>query len=394
MRAGQDMVCKVAVINIEADWEAYIQITGLRTWAHKDHPCPCCFANKDELQNMHVQTLSDIGHELYTDEAYQNDLQANFKEVLIESIADRTRLYHKFAYHKDYRGRYLRDQDIELGLPKFARLEPSIDLPDISWFEKLEVPFKATFFIASLRTRVIHKCCLFEIPGVTMQSWAIDLLHAWHLHGPIASYIGLSLHSLLKSGLLMNNTPGLDNEEQMRLALMHLKSHMWMYYKNKRADEHWKRTGTEVWNLSLCMLGKTQRPSLNAKAKETHGLLEFTVKMLEDHIGFTDNQPALKCVWVNLIEAGKAALMFDSIINTDSNVLNETEINDMFVSFQRFACLYANAGGETIPKFHLMFHLIQRSRVLGNPRKHMTYYHENVNGQIAKIALATEPLGQ
>jgi hypothetical protein len=39
----------------------------------------------------------------------------------------------------------------------------------------------------------------------------------------------------------------------------------------------------QVWGLTLGMLGSSSHPVLSAKAKESHGLLEFSVSVLEDH---------------------------------------------------------------------------------------------------------------
>lgn len=39
----------------------------------------------------------------------------------------------------------------------------------------------------------------------------------------------------------------------------------------------------EVWNLTIKMLGPMRAPRLNAKAKETHGLLPFCLKLLEKY---------------------------------------------------------------------------------------------------------------
>lgn len=40
----------------------------------------------------------------------------------------------------------------------------------------------------------------------------------------------------------------------------------------------------EVWNLTKEMLGPSDRPKIKLKAKETEGLLEFVVDLLDFHI--------------------------------------------------------------------------------------------------------------
>jgi len=142
----------------------------------------------------------------------------------------------------------------------------------------------------------------------------------------------------------------------------------------------------KVWNLSILMLGKSHRPTLNAKAKECHGLLEFAVLMLEKFKSKIPRNSDIKTDWINLIEAGKAAMQFDSVLKNGGQILSDAERLQLFVSYQRFASLFTKADGEVIPKFHLMYHLIFRSKYSGNPIFHQTYYHEHVNGKIAKVA--------
>lgn len=65
-----------AVLDIQCDWPAYLEITGGRFWNHTDHPCPLCRISQAEMNPETVPgiTLDDLGHELYTVEDYNNDI--------------------------------------------------------------------------------------------------------------------------------------------------------------------------------------------------------------------------------------------------------------------------------------------------------------------------------
>ena len=81
-------------------------------------------------------------------------------------------------------------------LPQWARLEPSSVLRDVADFESMETPFVATFHVGGFHSRVLRKTPLFQVPGVDLSSWAIDLLHSWH-YGPMSTYLAFTLRQLL-----------------------------------------------------------------------------------------------------------------------------------------------------------------------------------------------------
>ena len=134
-----------------------------------------------------------------------------------------------------------------LGLPKFARLEPSSTLQDVGLFETQAVPFTCTWYIAGPNGRVLHISPLLQIPGVTLDSWCIDLLHTWH-YGPMSTFLIFAIRALLHTDLYRSgNATWLDQEENEKLALLALRSELWMFYKERRAeDPNWSKRGSEA----------------------------------------------------------------------------------------------------------------------------------------------------
>ena len=132
-----------------------------------------------------------------------------------------------------------------------ARLEPSAALPDVGSFEKQQCPFRCMFFIAGEHARVLHISPLLQIPGVSLGSWAIDLLHSWH-YGPLSTYLTFVLRALLSTDIYK---PGisviLDKEESDKLCLMALKAELWVHYKYRRSvDPEWSKKGSEAGGVA------------------------------------------------------------------------------------------------------------------------------------------------
>ena len=143
----------------------------------------------------------------------------------------------------------------------------------------------------------------------------------------------------------------------------------------------------QVWNLTLRMLGTTDRPQLHAKAAESHGLLKFMACLLNSHLGRFQSwgeESYRKAKFLK--EAAGAAVRFDEVFQTQHRRLNRSELQRAFNSYIRFLSFYRKSGGPLLPKCHFMIHLVQRARFKGNPKMYSTYRDESFNGLIAKIA--------
>ena len=133
-----------------------------------------------------------------------------------------------------------------------ARLEPSTLLQDVGSFEHKQCPFTCIFYVAGEHGRVLHMSPLLQIPGVSLNTWAIDLLHSWH-YGPMSTYLTFTLRALLNTEIYKpGNSAVLDKEENDKLCLMALKAELWMFYKHRRAtDKEWSKKGSEVGRKTI-----------------------------------------------------------------------------------------------------------------------------------------------
>ena len=143
-----------------------------------------------------------------------------------------------------------------------------------------------------------------------------------------------------------------------------------------------------MWNLTLKMLGPVGAPCLNAKGKETHGLLPFSTKMLDKHC---DALTALGhgARAKRLLAAGRAAEDLDEVLRRSPKfpgVEVQQKVLDLLV---RHTSLAHAAGVRLLPKHHMMVHMALRMHLHGSPRWYTTFHDEAVNGMVATIGRST-----
>lgn len=135
----------------------------------------------------------------------------------------------------------------DLELERGDRLEPSKALPDVADFGLMDVPFVAEFWKsqAPSELRLLHETPLMQLEGSTFEQWCIDLLHTWHL-GPVATFIAFVIWFILGSKVCAS-CAHVDTEDGYKLSLIEIRSHLWRFYKEKRAgDPNFRKRGAAV----------------------------------------------------------------------------------------------------------------------------------------------------
>ena len=157
---------------------------------------------------------------------------------MIASEQAKAMVLGSLRYTKAGLGRSLIRDIPSLGLCCGDRLEPSAGLPN--------VPFEVCFWRMTAGDRVLHQSPLFGIKGVGPESFAIDLLHTWHL-GCLARYIGHSLRFLVKSGIFAPPLHSLSGADRNRLALQQIKGELWCWYATQRQrDRNWQKRSSQA----------------------------------------------------------------------------------------------------------------------------------------------------
>ena len=238
------------------------------------------------------------------------------------------------------------------------RLHPTRILRDVADFETRSRPFQCLFWRVGdmKKARLLHHSPLMDIPGVGMQTYAIDVLHTWHLGG-IPRYVAKVFWLVLRSNALADGVPvWYTADDRMHLKLLRLRSALWVHYKQMQAsDPTWRTKASQVWSLTIKMIGKESNPVLKAKAAESRHLLDFAVGLVEQH------QAALEPdVARFMLASGRAAMEVNRIIRVSDRLMDSGTQQNLLDAYVRHLEMYIRAGGWLVPKHHLFVHCIQR----------------------------------
>ena len=99
---------RLPIIDFKADWPALVEMTGLRTWAHSTHPCPCCLAKKKDLDSICGYTSHSTPHTLFDNGLYEASVLKNFKEPLFYQVFCYGDTRYQFLKWMLYKGLYIR----------------------------------------------------------------------------------------------------------------------------------------------------------------------------------------------------------------------------------------------------------------------------------------------
>jgi hypothetical protein len=106
-------------------------------------------------------------------------------------------------------------------------------------------------------------------------------------------------------------------DDMMHLKILRLRSDLWVHYKEmQKADPAWRTKASQVWSLTLKMLGKEWAPLLTAKASESRHLFGFCVKLVERHQAFLDPDKARF-----LLMSGRAAMEVNRIMHDSPQIM-------------------------------------------------------------------------
>ena len=93
-----------------------------------------------------------------------------------------------------------------------------------------------------------------------------------------------------------------------------------------------------------------------------------------------------------LLAAGEALVKFFDTMKGNGHLLPHPEQQALLSSAQRHLILLEKASVAYAPKHHLTVHLAKRSRWMGNPRAHSTFWDESLNIKLRDVAQAAHPM--
>ena len=166
--------------------------------------------------------------------------------VHIETDDQLRTIVRNLEYNHKRRGRILTTNLPRLGLCRGWRLEATSSLPDVGKLEAAEPPLDILFWTADTDARLVHTNPLFRLEGVSLSTWSIDVMHAWHL-GPMQQHISLTVHACIDSGVFAPRTVHMDAAGVREVSLLAIKAELFQFYKELRSsDPEWKNKGSEA----------------------------------------------------------------------------------------------------------------------------------------------------
>ena len=138
------------------------------------------------------------------------------------------------------------------------------------------------------------------------------------------------------------------------------------------------------------MLGRRSRPELKCKAAESHGLVPFAKRILEENLDILKaRSPESSLKTEFLYESAKSAVEFDDLLDAAPEQPDTEWCQRILDCYLRHCTFLSRAGIRLLPKHHLMIHGIQSMTSVGNLKKCHTYRGETLNHVIAQIASAS-----
>ena len=376
LAAKLTIIC--AVLYIKGDWVEYSISLGMPTHNETSRPCFGCNCNK---QNMHE--VADLGptqevHRANKEEDYFQAVARCEIEVEILNVNMRNKIWQTLHFYKDRnhpRGFALKEDLPRYNLRKDDRLEPSEHLRNIGNFRTIEgFPKKVIFWRKSLDTISRRRNPIWNLQtGVTpARSLTSDLLHAMNL-GVIKGFNGITLWVLLKAEVWGT---GQSHDESLNNQVAIISNQIKAWYKYYHLD-HPKENLTRIGKFTTGRIGTRANPKCDSKAAEAWGIFKYLLQSLEIN---KDNSKIAAGLAYKLLTAGRALEKCNSIwYSTERTQLTTEEMKTAWDEYTLFLTITKDMEALNIPKKHVIVHVLQRMKDLGNPRKYANWLDESLN---------------
>ena len=218
---------------------------------------------------------------------------------------------------------------------------------------------------------------LMSAPGVSIETWVIDMLHCVWL-GVAQVWLVFAMWLLIDgNGWEINGLPrgGLRDE----LSMERMREELCIYYRKRSTLKE-----TQVQDLSLHTLGKLNKHATQPfKGSEAKHLVGFVVESLTKHQGSIQRE---RHVVESCLLAGQSLELFTTL--TDKAPMYPDPVAAAKIKAAGVLhIVYAKASGvKILPKHHQLLHLVHSQSNMGNPRRHANWIDESLNKTLSAIA--------
>ena len=370
--AGSRLACKAACIYVKGDWSEFCGTLGLPTWQDGIRPCYLCAAHGEDQFVVAGNREEALRWPMNTEEDYRNCCQRCLRRVRVKSVADRDAISRKLRYDKRQngnRGRCMTDGLDAFGLFAGDRLEPTARLPDVAGFDSATPPFSVDFWRTSEEsaTRRPNPLFLADVGISVAENVASDSLHAVYL-GVMRVWARVAVWTCLLSGVFGGVGTA---EENVATGILAFRSMLMSWYKTRHKERPGERL-TRLADFNAKLIGTASSQVLKSKGAETYGLMKFLLHL------YGRFQGRLGDTWQRLLKAGLALERVVTIWQEHDWIIPPARRQEALDEYGKHVALMQPFNVYT-PKHHIVFHLVQASRWLGNPAKYSTWKDEALN---------------
>ena len=372
--AGTAMPMRAAVCYIKGDWAEYGSTIALPLWNDSVRPCFECNAIGNSMW-ISSHTCDNFKCRLNGDLDYAAACAR--AEIHVE-LTRRTRAICVDALRYDRRndgahGLALTRDIIELGLRRDDRLEPSEHLLDISLLR--EVPLegddtiKVVFWRSSNESLARHRNPILdaEIGLSPKRALSIDPLHCLYL-GVFRIWCMVVIWKLIVNHAYARVGTA---EENLVATAMVIRKHLLNFYVQRHSDRPLEGL-TRVADVTPKMFGTSNDQKCKVKGAECWGLMLFLVHELR-RLGSRAGAH-----WNELLMAGECLVRMIDVWNNNGTRIPQGDIDECFRLYNQHMALM-QPFDEFVPKHHIVYHLLLKMVVHGNPKETATWKDEALN---------------
>ena len=365
-----------ALCEYRGDLLEMVSLLGFKRWQTPTTPCMCCRTTRDDMFNYPV-TMDRCSWAPRDQADYNRSVTECMTQRMIANPDQLARLVAIMDHDEVAGGFALQQPFPELNMRKGHRLIEDAVVRDVERILELDTPVMLSLFDSKSDVGLNLLCPLFLTLGFGVDCIHLDGMHIADLG--VAQYlIGMVFYLLVKN----NHAQSTGSRDERRLAdnMRHLRRRLKVYYRVRMVG---KKNMSRIQHLSWNQTDG-DHPRLKAKAAQTRQLMPLLPILCRENRRYLGDKGVFFCN----SRAMRSPKCTTSCTESDAGSCPALHTTP----FARQLCNFSGAGscsaGMKYKRFHMMFELIRRAKVHGNPARYWCYPDEGENRVMGIIAKA------